>query len=140
MSMMIVSAKRKWTLSKMLVGDGRVRPESKARRRRRLWSAEEKQRIVAAAFEPGASVAAVARRHDLNANMLFTWRRQLGADAPAATMMLVPATITAAARTSAPAGHACRIEIILARGERLVVGADVDADALGRVIEVLARR
>ena len=136
--MMIVSAKRKWTLSKMLVGDGRVRPESKARRRRRLWSAEEKQRIVAEAFEAGASVAAVARRHDLNANMLFTWRRQLGADVAATTMMLVPATITAAARASAPAGLACRIEIILSHGERLVVGAD--ADALGRVIKVLARR
>ena len=138
--MMIVSAKRKWTLSKMLVGDGLVRPESKARRRRRLWSAEEKQRIVAEAFEAGASVAAVARRHDLNANMLFTWRRQLGADVAATTMMLVPATITAAARIPAPAGLACRIEIILSRGERVVVGADVDADALGRVIKVLARR
>lgn len=43
-------------------------------RRRRLWCGEEKRRIVAETFEDGASVSIVARRHDLNANMLFTWR------------------------------------------------------------------
>ena len=43
-------------------------------RRRRLWSEEEKRRIVAETLQPGASVSVVARRHDVNANMLFTWR------------------------------------------------------------------
>jgi hypothetical protein len=46
------------------------------RRRRRQWSAAEKRRIVAEADEPGASVSVVARRYDLNTNMLFTWRRE----------------------------------------------------------------
>ena len=40
------------------------------RRRRRHWSAVEKRRIVAEADAPGASVSVVARRYDLNANML----------------------------------------------------------------------
>ena len=38
---------------------------------RRARSLEERQRIVAEALAPGASVAAVARRHGLNANLDF---------------------------------------------------------------------
>jgi transposase len=45
-------------------------------RRRRTWSADQKQRIIAESFAPGASVAEVARRYGLNSNMLFTWRRR----------------------------------------------------------------
>jgi transposase len=48
------------------------------KRRRRLRSEDEKRRIVAETFERGASVSAVARRHELNANLLFTWRREMG--------------------------------------------------------------
>ncbi len=47
------------------------------RRRRRSWSASEKRRIVAETLEPGTSVSVVARRHDVNANQVFTWRRQM---------------------------------------------------------------
>src|SRR4051812_49939466 len=51
---------------------------------RRSWSADEKRRIVEESLRPGASVAVVARRHDLNANLLFTWRRQVRTAEPAA--------------------------------------------------------
>ena len=54
--------------------------QGKERRRRRIWSDEEKRRIVAETFKP-ASVSIVARRHDLNANQLFTWRRNDPCDA-----------------------------------------------------------
>jgi Transposase/IS66 Orf2 like protein len=47
---------------------------------RRRWSEEERRRIVAESFEPGASVSVVARRHDLNTNLLFTWRRRYGGE------------------------------------------------------------
>jgi transposase len=43
------------------------------RRLRRSWSDEEKQRIVAEAALPGASVADIARRHGVNANLVFNW-------------------------------------------------------------------
>ena len=46
------------------------------RERRRQWSTEEKVRIVAETFEPGASVGQVAARHDVYPGLLFTWRRQ----------------------------------------------------------------
>ena len=47
-----------------------------AARTRRSWAADEKRRIVEETLLPGASVAAVAQRHDINANLLFSWRRQ----------------------------------------------------------------
>jgi transposase len=45
------------------------------KRRRQSYSREEKLRIVQETFKPGASVSVVARRHDTNANLVFTWRR-----------------------------------------------------------------
>lgn len=36
---------------------------------------EDKRRIVEEALAPGASVAAIARKHGVNANLLFGWRR-----------------------------------------------------------------
>src|SRR6266446_3271813 len=112
------------------------------RRGRRLWSDDEKRRIVAETLEPGASVSIVARRHDLNANMLFTWRRQIGTSAllPAGdAMTFVPAAITPeAAPTVSPL--AGRMEIVLADGDRIIMGKDVDAAALARVVKVLSRR
>ncbi|MGF1630615.1 MAG: transposase [Kiloniellaceae bacterium] len=44
------------------------------KRRRRNYSKAFKRRVVAETLEPGASVAAVAHRHGLNANMVFLWR------------------------------------------------------------------
>lgn len=42
---------------------------------RRRHSAELKDKVLAACAEPGASVAAVALAHDLNANLVHKWRR-----------------------------------------------------------------
>jgi transposase-like protein len=41
----------------------------------RYWAAEEKRKIVAESLAPGASMAEVARRHGVNPNLRFTWRR-----------------------------------------------------------------
>jgi transposase len=120
-----------------------------SRRRRRSWSSEEKRRIVAETFAPGASVSIVARRHDMNANMLFTWRREMAAipapEVPASEteVKFVPATITAEASPTtllAPPAKPGRMEIVLVGGDRVIVGADVDAAALTRVVRVLGRR
>jgi transposase-like protein len=45
------------------------------RRVRRWRSVAEKRRIVELTWEPGASVALVARAHGVNANQVFKWRR-----------------------------------------------------------------
>lgn len=116
------------------------------RRQRRRWSTEQKRRIVAETFESGASVSLVARRHDLNTNTLFTWRRDATRAAGAmieAAPRFVPARIGAEAAAIArqPGGDgAGRMEIVLPGGVRVIVAADFDATALGRVVQVLSRR
>jgi len=125
----------------------------KAKRRRRLWSADEKRRMIDECRAPGASVAEVALRHGVNANLLFTWKRQSARDGGgegAAPVELVPVRVTPEAQRSddAPSGRRAarepdgggRMEIVLSDGAHIVVGADVDAAALGRVIRALSRR
>ncbi|MBN8508800.1 MAG: transposase [Burkholderiales bacterium] len=48
---------------------------------RRRHGAEFKAKVLAACDEPGASVAAVALAHDLNANLVHKWRRARAAAA-----------------------------------------------------------
>lgn len=122
--------------------------------RRRRWGEEDKRRIVAETFEPGASVSAVAKRHGLYPGQVFSWRRALraedfgGAGVPGSSGF-APVVIgepTEDARRLSPSevtkatGSGGRIEIILGRQRRVVVGADVDASALRRVLDVLERR
>ena len=111
-------------------------------RRRRVWSLEEKQRIVGESLEPGASVSLVARRNDINTNMLFTWRRQLGGGEAAGDqpVTFVPAEITGEVSAGASPRGDGRIEIVLPSGAHVIVGRDVDEAALTRVIKVLTRR
>jgi len=45
--------------------------------RRRRWRSEEKLRIVAETEQPGASFAAVARRHEISRALLWNWRQQV---------------------------------------------------------------
>jgi transposase len=50
---------------------------SSDRPKRRQWPEALRRQIVAETLEPGASVSIVARRHDVNANQLFKWRREM---------------------------------------------------------------
>ena len=45
--------------------------------RRRRWSEEDQCRILAAAFAPGTTVAAVARQYDVATSLIYKWRRTL---------------------------------------------------------------
>ncbi|MER8589706.1 transposase [Mesorhizobium sp. M1338] len=47
--------------------------------RRRRWSEEDQCRILAAAFAPGATVAAVARQYDVATSLIYKWRRTMRA-------------------------------------------------------------
>jgi transposase len=46
------------------------------RARRRRWTPEEKARILTESLMPGASVSAVARRHNVSRGLLSAWRRE----------------------------------------------------------------
>ncbi len=110
--------------------------------RRRTWPADQRQRIIAESFAPGASVAEVARRYGLNANMLFTWRRRERRAVDSEPVNLVPVRVVEAApiAIAAAANSMGRIEIVLVGGERIIVGPDVDTTALARIIKALTRR
>jgi transposase len=49
--------------------------ESEESATRRIRTLDEKLKILAEAAKPGASVALVARKHEVNANLVFAWRR-----------------------------------------------------------------
>ena len=120
-------------------GDGESEKGSTRRRHRGL---DEKLRLVALTYEPGASVALVARRHDLNANLLFTWRRQLsGQLQPAAdqagTMTFAPVEIVPEPRDENRLGASGVIEIELPGGTLVRVDAQVSEPALRRVLSAL---
>jgi transposase len=102
--------------------------------RRRRWTDEEKARIVAESLDPATTSSAVARRYGLHASQLFVWRQQLAASVAPKAPAFVPVVV--AEDSAAPAEAAGRMEIAL--GPVVVrVGADVDAAALHRVLEVV---
>ena len=106
--------------------------------RRRRWTDEDKARIVAESLDPATTASAVARRHGLHVSQLFAWRQQLQRRAAAATEVSGPGFVPVllAEDSAAPVTAAGRMEIAL--GPAVVrVGPDVDAAALGRVLEVV---
>jgi transposase len=102
--------------------------------RRRRWTDEEKAWIVAESLDPATTVSAVARRYGLHASQLFVWRQQLAAPVVREAPAFVPVVV--AEDDPVPAAITGRMEITL--GPVVVrVGADVDAAALRRVLEVV---
>ena len=113
------------------------------RRKRRSWTMEEKRRIVDQSLADGASIAEIARLHDLNANQLFTWRRQFGVepDASSDVVPILPVTIATPMRgDESGSGMVGQMEIVLSEGDRILVWSDVETAALTRVLKALADR
>jgi transposase len=141
-----------------------------ARERRRTRSLDERKRIVEEALAPGVSVAAVARRHGLNANLVFKWircsregwrdrRRELAKDKPVVVSpperdgpAFVPVKLLELDTPSAPprsdvmakpvrqtrrGARRGAMEISLPNGAKVSLDADVDAEALRRVLLAL---
>ena len=102
--------------------------------------------MVAETLAPGASVTVVARRHDVNANQLFKWRRELAAAEPAAeaasvdSAAMLPVEIVAEPNEGGRPERVRRsgtIEITFAGGARVCVRGAVPAETLRQVIELL---
>ena len=77
--------------------------------------------MIAESLEAGASVSKVAQRYGVNANLLFTWRRQearAAASGEAESLKLLPVRVAdaeaPAAASVAASGPAGRMEIVLA--------------------------
>ena len=120
------------------------------RRTKRLWTDEEKRSICLQATAPEVSVAQVARRYALNANMIFKWLRDSRyapgsapgvADAPVfLPIEIVSPRRSEAARAVLPDSvlPGCLLEIEIAGGHRLRVSGAYDPGALVRLIRGLS--
>ena len=123
--------------------------------RRRRWSQDDKARIVEETLAPGAKVTEVSRRLGVAVSLVFTWRRQ-ARTVEKVGRCFAPVQITAASETSGvrakppsendmrmrlvPAARTGLIEIDLGNRRRIRVDAQVDPEALARVLDVLERR
>jgi transposase len=100
-----------------------------------------RRQIVAETREPGASVSVVARRHDVNANQLFKWRREAVAqEAPAASESVTLLPVEIAPEREEPRRRARRtgvVEIAFACGVRVSLRGEVSPETLRQVIELL---
>jgi len=117
---------------------------------RRRYSKANKRQIVEECLTGRESASRVARRHDINANLLFKWRRQYEAgvfgspaDAPALMPIVVKPrgqTCPPVASSSDPAAHrgGGHLDIHLAGGHRLVVTGAACPVALQTALEVLS--
>src|SRR6266700_4731038 len=104
-------------------------------RQRRRWSRAEKERIVAAAMEPGAVASAVAREAGIQASQLFRWRRQFhGAPRFASLTLEVPRD--AASLSAVPMSPGV-IEVEFSTGARLRICGPVDASIVAGVMQAL---
>ena len=127
---------------------------------RRMRTLEEKLAIVREVMRPGTSVAAVARKHDMNANLLFAWRRLhqrglLEGQRHAKPVPLLPVkvttpTVTPTRRTrtrraptlrkpTAAATGSC-IEVLLAGHVCLRLYGEAERAVMARVLEWLTPR
>jgi transposase len=107
--------------------------------RRRRWSTAEKERLVAASLEPGASVSVLAREARLHPTQLYRWRRQLctrqGAAPGFAPVQIIGESV--APGLPAPMGV---IEIELADGTRMRITGAVDTATVTATVAALAAK
>jgi transposase len=126
--------------------------------RRRRWSDEEKLRLVAESYEPGSTVAQVARRREVAESCLYTWRKRFAEMAAAAERpLMIPVTVaedTTASVTTATSARAAtevaphamasapaaRAVITLTDGTRLEIDAGYPPAALSALLGALRRR
>lgn len=118
------------------------------RRRYRRWSAEAKRAICLETRGPGVSVAQVAQRHSLNANLIFKWLRD-ARFAPGGMLEAAPVFLPVQLRdgevpmepsvVASESDSRSRVEIVLAGGHRLTASGAFDGEAVARLLAVLVR-
>ena len=105
--------------------------------KRRQYSEALKRQLVAETQMPGASVSIVARRHDVNSNQLFRWRRQLLPKAVVASDAMVPVEIAADGDRLRRPDRDGVIEISFGCGARVRLRGEVSSETLRQVIDLL---
>ena len=120
---------------------------------RRRWPEAAKRKIVEETFEPGASVAIVARRYELNANVVFAWRRlyragEASAAGSGTAPELIPVKVIAPepsvpkarGRPRIPPPQSESIEMRLADGTQVRFSGGLAREALRQIIAAVCAR
>jgi transposase len=109
--------------------------------RRRRWSGAEKERIVAAAMEPGAVASEAARAAGIHTSQLFRWRQQL-CERTQIPAVFNPVTVTPEPDAVSPPlpEKGGVIEIEFASGGRMRISGSVDASTVSALMKALAKR
>ena len=105
--------------------------------KRRQYSEALKRQMVAETQVPGASVSIVARRHDVNSNQLFRWRRQLLPKAAVESGAMLPVAVAPDDGRPRRTDRDGVIEIAFGCGARVRLRGEVSLETLRQVIEVL---
>lgn len=115
----------------------------KASSNRRYRSKQERRRVVEETLQSGASVAVIARRHGVNANQVFHWRklyREGRLEVTAPTAELVPVRIAeVVGGGDAPAKQCAGVIVVEVGRARIRIEGSVDAQALRLVLERMGR-
>ena len=111
--------------------------------KRRRYDEDFKRQVVSETFEKGVSVASVARRHGLNANMVFLWRRDRRFSNVEQVPQFLPVEVAAdtplePSPVTNPASDR-RIEIELGRRARVCCLEDISEEILTRVLSAVRR-
>jgi len=107
--------------------------------RRRTWSTAEKATIVAESYGGGETVCAVARRHGLTPQQLFTWRRLARSSASQPEALFVPAVVRTECEAAPPPpsrAKASAVEIEIA-GATVRFGAHASPEMIAAVLQAL---
>jgi transposase len=102
--------------------------------RRRRWSDEQKQAIVAAAFAPGAVVTEVARQADVNSGQIYRWRRDLQMSPPGFAEVVVSSVVDPSDISASV------IDVALNDGTHVQIPATTPLELASAVIKALVRR
>ena len=124
-------------------GSSFCRLEVVASGRYRRRSFEEKLRIVEESFRGDRQVTATAHRHGISRSLLFKWRRAYRAGELVrlgGSSGLAPAVKKDGVASASALSQGGQMEIVTSKGGVVIVGSDVDAAALLRVLGVLEGR
>ena len=124
-----------------------------SRRKKRFWADEEKREICAQATTPGMSVAQVARRYAVNANLIFKWLKdprfapeaegseQEATFLPieiAADVAVEPAPIDVPILSPSAPLSASRVDITLSDGRRILIEGPTALTAVVNLVQGLS--
>ncbi|MDG1208294.1 MAG: transposase [Paracoccaceae bacterium] len=121
-------------------------------RKNRLWTAEEKCSICLQTTAPGVSVAQVARRYSMNANLIFKWLRDTRyvpevATEDAVTFLPVevvaPTSVEVEERLQQPEADVGsglgRIDVKLPCGTRIAIDGNSDTKSIAGLLKALSK-